>query len=89
MVPLKTDNLTIAVAEAELDRLTRRPGAMRWKLGLGELYVNVLAQLPEPVPIRVGDTEYPVRPLDQIVASDPSVARVLDRVHEARARIRK
>jgi transcriptional regulator with XRE-family HTH domain len=59
----------------------RRPGAMRWKLGIGELKVNVVPQLPRPVPVRVGNTEYPVRPLDQIVGSDPEVARILERRH--------
>ena len=34
----------------------------------------------------IGDTGYPVRPLDQIADADPGVARVLERV---RARIRK
>ncbi len=111
-VPLETETLSIAVAEADLDRLAdwilttppclrwnekwedyggnhpdpRRPGAMRWKLGIGDLRVNLVPQLPEPVRIRVGDADYPVRPLDQIADADPGVARVIARVRE---RIRK
>lgn len=55
---------------------------MRWKLSIGDLRVTLVPQLPQPVLIRVGDREYPVRRLDQIIEADPAVARVLARVRE-------
>jgi len=110
-VPLKTQTLQVAVAEADLDALAkwilaipncsrwderwqdgnpgvhpdpRRPGPLRWAGPFGQIRVTLLAELPEPVRIRVGDTDVPVRPLDQIADADPAIARVLSRVRARR-----
>jgi transcriptional regulator with XRE-family HTH domain len=64
----------------------RRPGEMRWGSPYGEVRLNVLPLLPEPVRIRVEDSDLPVRPLDQIADADPAVARVIHRVRARRSR---
>jgi hypothetical protein len=46
--------------------------------------VSLVPELPEAVRIRVGDDDFPVRPLDQIAEAEPSVARVLRRVRARR-----
>jgi hypothetical protein len=53
---------------------------LHWSGPLGQIRVNLLPELPEPVRIKVGDQELPVRPLDQIADADPAVARILRRV---------
>ncbi len=58
----------------------REPGPLHWSGPLGQIRVNLLPELPEPVRIKVGDQELPVRPLDQIADADPAVARILRRV---------
>jgi Predicted transcriptional regulator with C-terminal CBS domains len=62
----------------------RRPGPLRWSGPFGQIRVTLLPELPEPVRIRVGDTDVPVRPLDQIADADPAVARILRRVRVRR-----
>ncbi|OLB81723.1 MAG: hypothetical protein AUI14_02460 [Actinobacteria bacterium 13_2_20CM_2_71_6] len=64
----------------------RTPGEMRWWISFGDIRVSLVPELPEPVRIRIGDEEFPVRPLDQIADADPAVARVLKRVRARRDR---
>jgi transcriptional regulator with XRE-family HTH domain len=110
-VPLKTETLQVAVAEADLDAVARwilaipncsrwddrwqdgnpglhpdprRPGPLRWSGPFVQIRVTLVPELPEPVRIRVGETDLTVRPLDQIADADPAVARVLSRVRARR-----
>jgi len=62
----------------------REPGPLRWSGPVGQIRVTLLPELPQPVRIKVGDRELPVRPLDQIADADPAVARILRRVHARR-----
>jgi hypothetical protein len=62
----------------------REPGQLRWSGPFGQIRVTLVPELPQPVRIRVGDDEVPVRPLDQIAEADPTVARVLGRVRARR-----
>lgn len=57
-----------------------RAGALRWSTPYGELTARLVRRLPEPVRIRVGERVLAVRPLIDVVADNPQVARVVARV---------
>lgn len=67
----------------------RRPGPLHWHVGLSEIRVSLVPELPEAVWIRAGEEEFPVRPLDQIAEMEPTVARVMRRVSARRETARR
>jgi transcriptional regulator with XRE-family HTH domain len=57
----------------------RRPGAMRWLLGLCEVRLEIVDSLPAALDITVGGRTLPVRPLADIEARYADVARLMKR----------
>lgn len=58
----------------------RRPGPMRWRLGLGdELRLHVTKNAPRSVVVKAGDREVRVIPLADLELAFPDIGRVMDR----------
>jgi transcriptional regulator with XRE-family HTH domain len=57
----------------------RLPGPMRWLLGPDELCLEVADRLPPSITVSVAGRHLPVRPLADIEARNPHVARVMRR----------
>jgi transcriptional regulator with XRE-family HTH domain len=68
---------------APVDPDPRQPGSMRWKTPYCELRIAFVPALPGGFVVREGDRSVPVRPLADVEAADPQVARISRR---ARAR---
>ena len=58
----------------------RRPGPMRWSLGLTEFRMEVSDDLPDALEIRIGTWDLRVRPLAELEIDHPDVGRIMRRV---------
>lgn len=57
----------------------RLPGRLQWATPTAELAAKLMAVLPEPVVVRLEEREVEVRPLLEVIADHPDVARVVGR----------
>jgi transcriptional regulator with XRE-family HTH domain len=70
---------------APVDPDPRQPGAMRWMTPYGELRIVFVPVLPGGFVVREGDRSVPVRPLADVEATDPQVARISGRARSRAA----
>jgi transcriptional regulator with XRE-family HTH domain len=64
----------------------RDPGEHRWRTIPGEIRARFCDVLPSSIRVKIGDREYPVVPLVDVVVDDPGTARLLDRHRRATSR---
>jgi transcriptional regulator with XRE-family HTH domain len=57
----------------------KRPGALRYRTPFCDVWLSLGAELPAALPIAVGERVVPVRPLADVEAADPQVARLASR----------
>ncbi|GIF52385.1 helix-turn-helix protein [Asanoa ferruginea] len=70
---------------APIDRDPRKPGPPHYWTPWGELYVRLLPTLPPPIHVVVEDERYPIRPLADVEADYPQIARIIRRARERAA----
>ena len=57
----------------------RAPGPHYWQTAVGRVRARMVDELPESIEVKVGDTAYPVRPIDGAGSDDEKTARAIDR----------
>lgn len=67
---------------APVDRDPRAPGPLDYWTPWSELHLRLLAALPAPVLVTVGDRQYPIRPLPDVEADYPQIARIMRRARQ-------
>jgi hypothetical protein len=60
----------------------RKPGAARWRIGLSDMRLRVVDELPTSIAVRVGDHFVPVVPIAEIERDDPWLLRLMTRWRE-------
>ncbi|MEV4620393.1 helix-turn-helix transcriptional regulator [Asanoa sp. NPDC049573] len=64
---------------APIDRDPRKPGPPHYWTPWGELHVRLLPAAPPPVRVVVAERSYPIRPLSDVEADYPQIARIIRR----------
>jgi hypothetical protein len=69
---------------APIDRDPRKPGPLHYWTPWGELHLRLLPALPPAVDVVHGDECHQVRPLPDVEADDPQLARIVRRWQQRR-----